>query len=233
MKRKKSYSRSFLPLRVYLDDLYTITQIITEHAYRVSIEADEFQLDNVDEFKQIEQTVISSCEIAGFFKIERGGEISTEFVKVNLGKSNAYTYISDDSISLLRGVVSQVENVLSKSPRLFINRFSNPRIIWPFMIIMLTLSFYVGRQDWHFGLNHGQFYVQNPGWAYLGLLSLIGLAFSTFISYININQHCLIVLKHKHETPSFLERKKDDLILIVISSFLGFLAGLLVALLTR
>ncbi len=211
-KLPKSIYRSLPLLRVYLDDLQEIENILKEHFDgKVEVRTKDYKIDSVEELQKLKDTQINHIRfIGGTFDLD-----------VELKPDNGNIYCTQDC-PLNRGIVSQIEELLLKRKRRF--DINLAKLWWVALIYSLVTLFWFIKSGFSISIKVS--------------LALTGgsILIMTYYYYIwraDNRRHSIVILKHKTESPSFWQRNKDQIWLLLIGGVVGSFLTLLVQLIGR
>jgi len=219
MKKKEvRISERLYPVILYLDDIKKIVDIMEKDFDRIKISTEEYEFESFEEFYNEYQSqnteTLKKMTIWGYEKDTTHRffdpfhiSIDDYCLNINIQKDN----------SLHKGISENIKKVLKEKKRLFSWEFEYPKtfyiisniFFWTSLIVISSLT------------------IISPGYK-LWLACLITILYLlVFVrdNKIENNEYCLIYLKEKNKLPSFWKRKKDDIILVLISSIGGAVIG--------
>ncbi len=210
-KLDKSISENYLPIKLYLDDLETIEEILKEVSNSISFEAENYKFDSIEELKgNLKLTQINELEV----------KTSSPYISIDFTRIWARVYVSSSETSNA-GVFYKLDQIISRRTR-------KPRWKYSFYFFNITTIIL---------LMNGMPLIQrlfsrslNP---YVSLtISAIWFIWMIWFFYVRFRQHTVIVLAHRNSEKPFLQRNKDNLILAIISALLGAILGVAGTLIT-
>lgn len=190
-----SYLENFKPMVIYLDDLEKIVAVFSEASDDIEIIMDEYKLSGLHEINELHTERIGSLNI----RIrEPGVALSIEY-----NSSNLYIH---KNLPLSRGIFEKIKQILIEGKRKYfwLSNESLASIVLALLFVILGFFIYVGisQKDILFFL--------------FGILDVIvGIVFVRTSMDLGLNK---IYLKRRKETISFWKRKKDEIILVIISA---------------
>ncbi len=201
---KNVYSKSLkiLPVKVYLEDLDEIISILNEDGPRkIEIKTREYKL-TPDEFKQkYKDANLNYLEINSH----------SPYINVSFDYSNGVRiYSGDDSASSV-GIIEKIKNVVKPKRKIF-NLFLGKSNLNLSIFFILC---------WFFFLLFFKPLATKD--VYLGGL-IVYIVFSALFMAPLFNRNNIIV-SNKKDRPNFFIRKSDDLVIAIISAFLGGAIG--------
>lgn len=205
MKRKfNSFKKEFPPIKLYLDDLKKIANILSEKCSVVSIGTDDCIFLNIDELKELDATLIKDLEIS----------CKNPYLRLSFRPYRAELYFSEDNIEN-RGLASKLEDIIQKRQRnkLFWWTVNSANILFA---ISLSLIIY-----WQ---------TNSLVAAYIAFI-LLSFAFIPLV--IKFKRHTTILLKNKKDDIGFYSRNKDKIILTILGAGIGAVFTLLVQIFTK
>lgn len=199
-KKKKSYRVELPPLVVYFDEIEEIIDCLKELSTEISIETENYSLSDISELKEINKNQINQLEIRS----------RDPYISVDLGKSSASIYISEDNAAE-RGVLEKIRLLLERRKR---------KLAWLAHSSFLSGAT-TGASSWFFlfgAMNRDLTLIMQ------GILLLaLGVFWMVFGHKNQFKQYSIIFTSSKEQTPGFLVRKKDDIIVALISGSIGAL----------
>jgi hypothetical protein len=203
-KIDKSISKDYLPVKLYLDDLESIEEILKEVSTSLSFETEDYKFDSIEELKtHFKRAQINELHVKS----------STPYITMDFTRMWTRIYVSSSDISNA-GVFYRLDQIISNRNRKLKWRYSF-YFLWIVNILLWIIN----------GVPFGPKLIPvNP---YLSI-SIDTLAFMWLIwfFFIKFRRHSVIVLTHKNSEAPFLQRNKDNLILAIISALLGAILGI-------
>lgn len=201
-KKTKSISKSLPPVKLFLKDINKIYEIFNTLNHSVQLETEDHILESIEELSNIDEEKINNISY----------KISEPYISLQMSKLSIFLYASSDDYTS-KGIFNELKNYLFSKRRKLHNIIESPFIAGFFNGSFLAANlFYI---------------ISVP----LGLLATIALLLSIFyLKWVinqNTNWHTIIYLRISNKELSFFQRKKDEIILIVISSILGAILGAL------
>ena len=214
MKRKeKPSSVEIPPVRLFLEDLEEIEEVYKKYCKELKIETEDFEFDSVEELKNIGKDKLNSLSFNSH----------DPYISVNFSPSNARIYSSEPDPKSV-GIVAILKNILDKRLTPLRHLISKWVLIILNILLFISVMAFLILKDLNENMN---------------IIAIIPLSF--FIFWIlwmmwgwrfDIKKHSVIYLKNRSSKKNFFSRKKDDIILAIISSIFGCLLTLLVIYLT-
>lgn len=210
MQRKpQSYGEQLKPVRLYIDDLEQIVEVLQEVATDVEISTDEYTLTDIGQLPELKREFFTFLELA----------TREPYISVNLKPNGIWLYIAkDDMVS--RGAFEKIKRILVKRKRPFAWLLHNSVMSGLFTGLALNLL------GWGFiqGSSVGRV---------LGIFALIlGVWWSWYGHKDHFTKYSLIIPKHRIDEPNFFKRNADDVVLAIIAALVGSLLTLVIAKLT-
>jgi hypothetical protein len=206
MKKHIPYLTTYLKgSKLYLDDLYKITNILKENEISCKIFLDEYELE-LDEINDL----ASITEKQQFYRLEIKPEKFFQEKSLNLKIDNDGISIFHEDDPLLIGIIEKIKKITEKRVT-FIENFNKYNIFFSIIILLiyfLLFYFLPNEQD----------------------LRLIFLIISTVINFFlyvfDFNkQKVVFIAKKYNEVDNYLTRHKDQIRTSVISSIVGAIIG--------
>ena len=136
---KKTISVSLPPIRLYLDDVQRIYDILKKNCERIDIKTDKYEFNDVSDLEKLKATKIHKLDFSCY----------TPYISIGFNTSSARIYIGEDT-TLNRGVLSEINEVLSNCRRNVVRLFikSNPSFYLTSVAIILSILAYEHTQGW-------------------------------------------------------------------------------------
>jgi hypothetical protein len=196
-KLDPSISVDYLPLRLNLDDVQAIETVLRESAKSISFEAEGFEFDSLDELTaKFRSRTLRNLKISS----------SSPHTQIDLSSHWGRLYVGSSEITSI-GVFHKLDEVL-KHAGIRMQLLYNYNITWVFIVMYPLLG----------ALTHEPIVTIS---AYL-----LGLAWILWIGYVRVSRHSMVSMISKSQSGTFFSRKKDDLILALISGLIGALLGI-------
>ena len=206
----KTYTREFKQLEIYADDIRKIYKLFTEKWNDVSFIVDNNQIESIDDFKELTGK-------AREIEIEATGRSPSDIIKLSLTNCQARYSVSTNTKLEYIGFGEKIASVLASRQSRDVIEYENV-----IMILVCALSFLIVILliDLRYKFSGYSFDMHSP---YLFASLLL---FALFMVFIGLSprkrfRHCIINLVDKKDKPSFFFRKKDDIIIAIVSLFVG------------
>lgn len=248
MKKVSSeLSKTIRPVKIYLDEVNEIYDVLHELSSDVKIIASDYEFTNIAELAELKSDSIKVCE----FKITAtdisGDEIDQlrkekrfdealeaisrrtyRYVTVRIGGLFGQVRIYADPDDLIsHGVVSKIESVLLNCQRYPAFVLDHKRIGLGLALIGLLL--YVMLQfDEVTPIIQANVTILAILWIVQMVTMFLGAIWIILIISYSIGGDSTIFLRRRAEDQSFFKRNKDQIILVTISAILGGIATLLI-----
>lgn len=197
-KTNKHFDK-FPAATLYLDDLKEIAAAVSLVSESFMITCGNMELDSVDEIDELANRQSKSQFNSIYIKSY------SPYISIDLPHSGASAYVSEDSPEL-RGIIHKIEEIISQGTR----KYFDPLHAAPAVILFFGAFINLFRSE----------YVTAS--IYLGLVF-----FSIFAAAIIQMKHRLIIHTYeRNKKSSFFIRKKDEIILVIISGLFGAVAVL-------
>jgi len=197
MRKLKGFNSEHLKnVVLYLDDLERIVEVFKEVTDKVDITLDSYALDNLSEIETLDEEFFNSVSIYG---IDRS-------LVLSIDKSKVYLAEYEGSLET-RGFFEKVKKILNERRRKFSWLFHS---FWIIPILVFLSIFLIIFSNQHNNI----------------LLKIIGILIIIFViiwpgQLIGVFYRNKIYTSRKSELSSFWKRKKDDIILAIISALIG------------
>lgn len=198
-KIKKSYSKEYPILRMFIDDLEQIVSIFKENYKDFEIKADVYKLEDISELSKINKQEIKNFSINTY----------TPYISLDISESSVSLYIEDKDNLKLRGIFSKIDAILNR-------RISFLRILtsyWmqiPFHVI-IWLNLYLFPKEYYKTIR------------ILLVILTLALLIIWFLwrQSISLKKHSLIYLFNSQSKIGFFKRNKDKILLSIFSAVVG------------
>jgi len=188
--------------------LLNVTNLFIRHCNNIVIVADGFKLDDFSELNKIKKQEIVNFKITAY----------DPHLYVNLSESSATIYISDENDIRLRGLLEQIEGILSerRSPLRFI---FGPwmLVVYAFLLLFLTIWPFIFKE------------YKTQGLILLFLIQLSAVLLLIWGRRTDTKKHSLIFLEDHSSAPTFFKRNKDSILLAILSGGIGGIITLIIS----
>lgn len=214
---KQSISISiYLPsVKIYLDDIEKIISILNEaNPSEIKLES-ETKRFNFNEISDLKQDKLNSLEIKALFS--NHSDFSVSLNNHYCGKIHLYCW--DNSIKN-HGIAKKLKDLFVTKKRVLLNMIFNDKLFIASGIVIPTSISLILKLNPKL---YREFIVV--------LLFVIGICFLIFLlnlpPVLNLIHKNIIFLKYKKDSPNFIKRNKDQIIIGIILSIVGFALGIL------
>lgn len=197
-KLEKPISKHFPPLRLYLDDVHAIYNILKKSCGGgVTVTTDNFEIKDMAKFNDVGPEDIHTLKF----------DAREPYISLELGRSDARLWMNIDS-TLNKGIAAEIEEVLSrcyrKIARIFANSFLSAFIgTIIFLVPALFILFNIKGL-----LSVGLFIL---------FLVLYGLSFF-FAALFSLRRYSTIIFTERRGHKTFFSRNKDTILVGIISA---------------
>ncbi len=212
IKKKKSIRVKIPAIRLYLEDLKEIEGVFNENTKEHQIETNEFEYKNLEEC--LNHQTGQGIDILNDVSFSS----HNPYISLEFKKDSAALYGSEDSTNTY-GIIHKIQAILRKRFR-FVRYFANA---W-FPLLLIILLNLIPRETA----------------GYLAKYS-IPLAIAILVSYIliiflfliwgfrlSMINHSIVHLKNRNSYEGFFTRKKDEIIISLISAIVGAIISVIV-----
>lgn len=206
---KKSISVDFPPVRLYLDDVEQLFNILKKRAKSVNIETEKYELDDVAHLKEIKSDKIHKLTLSS----------SNPYISIDFESDSARVYISEDT-TLNRGILSEIEDVIKRCRRRIAHIFhkSHPEFYLSAVAALSVLQVHEYMKGWLFG-------------AFTALIITPIVLGIIFYCKIDFYQYSTIILSERHGQDTFFKRNRDGIVVgIIVAIITAVVTWLLVKL---
>lgn len=212
-KITKSRFESLPPIKLYLDDIEKIVDILRELSSEIKIETEEYALKDVNEFASLNKEKLAELRIRSL----------EPHLSLDLGPRHVWLDIAED-IPSSRGTFEKIKEVLLSRRRKFAGFAGN---LEGGLIVSLILGFAT--------ISMGLKAIEGGGALFsIGavIMLLISLVFGRWYFRVISKESSLIILKRRNQQQSFFQRNKDRIIVGIIlalaSGFIGWVLRTLI-----
>ena len=198
MKRlDQPISAEYLPIRLYRNDLENMERIFGDSSQELEITAEGFQFESIDELAtHFTQGRISNLTLEG----------KASHITIELTAQSSSLYVGSSTNATV-GLFYHLDEILKGARRTCWPLYSL-RFVWVLNILNLAAILLLYK-------------ISN---AAANIIFASSLAWVVWAAYINLRRHSTIWLCRRGMV-SFWVRKKDDLILAIVSAFFGAILG--------
>jgi hypothetical protein len=199
-------------VKLYLDDLQEITSFLMEHyGDKIELRTTEYKISNVDNLPLLKDPRIKYLRILG------GGETFSD-VEIEFKRDTASIFCRADT-PFNRGVVEYLKALILKRERYV----SKAR--W---LMIPVIAFYGLVGIWQRFIHPIQTWGEVLAFLFLTITFLL---FTGWFCWGNLLNHSIIIPNLKKDVPSFWQRNKDQIWLVILGGVLGALLTVVGALL--
>lgn len=205
-KKSNSLGEHLQSILLFPNDVKELYSILHSVNQNVSIETKDFIFKSLDELFEIEKDKINNLTL----------KINEPYVSIDLRQGSIWLYTSKDD-HLSRGIYTELKTFLISKRR----KFANISESTAFSGILIGVSFVC----WFYVL----LFAYNILWSFVCLVFFImSLVYSRWTFSRITNWHTIIYLKTTPENYNFFKRKKDEILLVTISTLVGSVIGSIV-----
>jgi len=202
-KLRKPIIKELPPVKLYLDDLKSIHDLLQEKVKSIDITTEAYEVEDIKQLKDLEVKEIHYLSI----------KCSNPYMSIEFRPSSASVYFAEDS-TYNRGILSEIEDILNKR-KSFLRSFLTSS--WA----ELVLGGFVG-----FSFVAMLVMLKNESlayfWLFLGLV-LLSIFFSVHSFRLGLWNYCTIALSKRKEENSFWKRNRDQILVATIAAIAGSL----------
>lgn len=203
-KIEDSITKSYLPVKIYIDQIEEIANLFKENNIEYTLQTDHYKYDSFSELiNSSKETTIKMLKI----------NTHSPYISIELNKRWANLYTSSNK-TFTAGIFYKIDKILTDSRR-FLSFFYSYYFIFSANIIIFLSNLL--SKKWQLYPE----YIDNT-------LNIIWFLWLIKIIYVRYNHHALIQLVKKGNAPNFFQRKKDDLILALVSGSIGAILGAII-----
>jgi len=200
-KLSKSLWLDLPPTKIYFEDLEEIIDILKEVSDKIEIKTKDYEVDTIEELKEFYQGEINYLKLL----------VIKPYILIEIFTDNSVIYIDKDSLST-RGMLEKIKQIFRRD-RYKLLWFADESIGKTLSSLSLIVLLY--------------FFLFNRHYSFIIVIGV----FTVFeiIQYIYaLKIKNRIFLTKKTDKKSFWKRKKDDIILSLISAILGAAVGAII-----
>lgn len=204
-KIDKSLSKDYLPVKLYLDDLEQIDEIMKEASTSLSFETEDFKFDSIEELKNnLKKAQINELHVKS----------SSPYITIDFTRMWARVYVSSSETSSA-GIFFRLDQIISNRTRIL-------KWLYSFYFIWVT-----NISVWLISGTFGLTFISSRMNPYTSItLTALSSMWLFWVLFIRLRSHSIIFLTHRGSEKPFLQRNKDNLILAIISAILGAILGI-------
>jgi len=204
MKKIKKFLRiDFGLTKLFFDDLEEIINILKEASEKIDINTEDFQIESMEEFGELDKEDLNILRVETF----------NPWIVLDIQPRESYIYAGEDTL-ITRGVLDKIKSIFRRRrykfswlASEFISKISSP------LIILLLFDYLILDKK-----------------AIFMILVIIFSSLSIVNTIFIFSLKNRITLAKKSDKKSFWRRKKDDIILAIISALIGSVIGAIVTL---
>jgi hypothetical protein len=210
-KITKSRFESLPPIKLYLDDIEKIVEILGELSTEIKIETDEYALRDVKEFASLNRERLTELSI----------QSSEPHLSLYIGSRNAWISIAKD-IPPSRGTFEKVKDLLLLRRRKF-----SAFLDIPYVNFLLGAMIGSGVVVSIIGVIRLIIGTGLPPAMTIGgiMLLFIGSLLSWWSFRVSSKEYSLIILKRRIDQPSFFKRNEDKILVGIIIAVVSVIFG--------
>ena len=207
-KIETSIGEHLRPVVLYVEDLEQLERILQEGSPEVSIRTKTHQLESLTELLQLPTAEINELELTAM----------KPYVSVSFGPAHIWLYASDDTPAQ-RGVFEKIKAFLN----------TRKQSTWLFSPILdgLLLGAGINALAWSILGRHWHGAVVST----VGIV--VAIAFAVYAHRRRFRRFSIIRPRRRAESPGFMTRNADRIVLAVISALLGGVVGVAIDRLAR
>lgn len=194
--KEKTLRKEFGPLKLFLDDLYFIEEILKRDNETIEIETEDYKFSSIKELKETNDGETLTRLVMS---------TRSPYISVDLLPSSSYIYSSSDT--------TFAEGIFSKITKRFDGKERKPKYFYSFwpLIIGLNSFIYISYvpKIWDS--------LPRAVWLFLGFVIF---SWYTYASYINLKKHSEINIIEKKNVKGYFSRNKDTITTAIISGLI-------------
>jgi hypothetical protein len=194
------------PLKLYLDDLERIVELMNSIDCKITILTDEYELENLAELGQLKKKVLHELQI-------NATTPNFHSIALSLTQNSADLSIGGTDKAEMRGVFEQLLSYLQgRKTHLMTLLKTIISCLVPFGIVFIAF------------LTHNSKLAFVPPLALIILTGIVTPIWALY-SFVGNNYYSTIFLSLKSDAPSYWERNKEKIWLVIITAVISFLFG--------
>ena len=197
-KVTQSHGENTKPVKLYLDDLEEIIEILKGACDEIEIQCGDMMLDSLDELLILKKEVLHDLKICG----------RKPYISADMSPRGIWLFISEDTAES-RGLFEKVKTILLRCRRPFTWFLHNSfltGIAWPLTLLGAVYGFKV----------QSKFMI-----ALFGILFVLSIFWAIYGFQDWSRRYTVVIPKHRIESPGFAKRNRDKILLAVISALIG------------
>ena len=199
-KVPQPHGKRLKPVKIYLDDLEEIIDCLKNTCQEIEIQSGENLLDDLDELPALNKEVLHDLRITG----------RKPYISVDMKPHQIWLYIAED-IPKSRGLFEKIKATLCRRRRLLAPLLHNSFLVG----VSLSLTIW--------GLIIGLKMQSAFLVSLFGVFLLLCVFWGIYGFKDQTQQYTVIIPKYRIESPGFMKRNRDNIILAVISALIGAL----------
>lgn len=203
----KNFSKDFPPVRLYLEDLVEIENVLKKICKNIEISTEDHVLENLlEDLKKINKDKISSLHF----------HCSDPYITLDFNKSSIRTYVWDQDNLTAMGALLKIESILKKRIAFtkYLSLNPNSKFYWFFFFPLIVL------------VGSGKIGIPKHE-LFFNILFLGAFILWFFASFIfSFKEYTIIYLMNRSDHSNIFVRNKDQLFV----NFLCILAGIILTL---
>lgn len=202
-----SIGKHLPPLKLYLDDLEYIVQLLESVSSEVTIKTREHELANLSELSTLKKKVLRELHILS----------KRPWISLDLTTNSVFLYTEEDLPANV-GVFEQIYNRLIKGRTHLLNV-----VRWCCILLSLLLTVII-LVDLSFRTFTGKFWLPDPTTLIVTCLNLVVLV---LFFYFNARKrfYTTVIPKHRIDAPSFWENNWEKIAVAVFIALISFALG--------
>jgi len=199
-KVPQSHGEQLKPVKIYFDDLKEIIDILKTTCKQIKIQTEEYLLDDLNELSALKKEILHSLTITGL----------NPYICLDMTPYRISLYINEDSPES-RGLFEKIKEILVRRRRRLASLLHNPIL----QGISLPITIW--------GL-YNALKMKSPFLIFLtGVSFLLCIFWWIYGNKDRTQRYTIIIPKYRIESPGFLKRNKDSIIVGIISALTGAL----------
>jgi len=195
-KKSRIFTDKLRPVKLYLDDIRSISNVYKENNIEYSIDLADYKIDSIDDLTEIKEPYITRMILRSYSS------------GINLWMTSSYIDLEFPDNPASIGIAKKIKDILKKRTN-YISYITGENISMFYIFILMIIFMLLLPPK-------GIFPLYRPI-----IIIFIASLILYFISsmFLFIKQYTIIYLKEKSSEPNFFIRNKDKIYLLILGAF--------------
>ncbi len=212
---RREFSKSYPMIKLYKEDIEELNKLFLNNFTKYEIEADGYKLNDISEIATINKDIIYDFSLSAYDE-----DKFYRIIHLGIHKRSINLYINDIDNIIYLGLFYSIDNIINKRKR-FSNIVNSKFGMYILLFICLILSYIINK------------FIIITDKLLIAIIIPLLLIYSLNIIDKKICNNNIFIKCYK-DSPSFIKRNKDNLIVGIICTIIGgVIGGLLIYIITR